>query len=96
MRFATVDESNDWVDFGQPRHQKGRVVQQIEVELEARRRKRFLDLDRWQLREFVTGAAIPEHIVHLCQQIELASAALSRMSPIPVDFADDVYWPRTW
>jgi hypothetical protein len=34
--------------------------------------------------------------VQMCRQIDLAAAALARLSPIPTDFGDDLYWPRTW
>lgn len=96
MRFATINESREWSEAPVPRRVEQRVVQQFELEREARRRKASLGLDEWQLREFVYGAKIPDHIPQLCREIELAAAALSRMSPIPSNFADDVYWPRVW
>ncbi|WP_086469516.1 hypothetical protein [Devosia lucknowensis] len=68
----------------------------VQVENEARRRKSLLRLDEWELREFVTDRPVPEHIVQLCVQIDLAAAALARLSPIPADYADDLYWPRVW
>ena len=96
MHFALISDSREWSEaLPQPR-QNQRLVQQGELEIEARRRKTALGLDEWQLREFVTGAPMPEHIPELCRQIDLAAAALSRMSPIPGDYADDLYWPRVW
>lgn len=72
------------------------MVDTVEVENEARRRKTLLKLDEWQLREFVTDRPVPEHVTQMCRQIDLAAQALSRLSPIPADFADDLYWPRMW
>ncbi|QQR40654.1 hypothetical protein [Devosia rhizoryzae] len=95
MRIARIKDSLDWSE-GELDHKAPRVVQQAEVEQEARRRKQGLAIDEWQLREFVSGVPLPERLVQLCRQIDLASAALSRMSPIPANFADDVYWPRMW
>ena len=96
MRFATISDSREWSEGTPPPYLKHRVVQQAELENEARRRKAMLGLDEWQLREFVYGTVIPAHIPQVCREIELAAAALSRMSPIPANFADDVYWPRVW
>lgn len=83
VRFAVVENSSDHVSVE-------------DVEAEARRRLRYLKLDQWRTREFITGRSMPEVIQHLAQQIDLASRAISRMSPIPADFYDDVYWPRMW
>jgi len=66
------------------------------VEAEARRRKASLHLDEWQLREYVTGRPVPDAISQMCRQIDLAAEALLRLSSIPADFADDLYWPRQW
>lgn len=96
MHLAWISDSREWSEALPQTRQDRRLVQQGEVEQEARRRKNVIALDEWQLREFVTGAPMPEHIVELCRQIELAAAALSRMSPIPNDYADDLYWPRVW
>lgn len=83
VRFAVVEN--------------GRAPVSVEdVEAEARRRLRYLKLDQWRTREFITGRPMPEVIQHLVQQIDLASRALSRMSPIPPDYYDDIYWPRMW
>ncbi|NGP17578.1 hypothetical protein [Devosia aurantiaca] len=95
MRFARVEDSLDWSEVP-PRREPVRVVMQADVEQEARRRKQGLAIDEWQLREFVSGVPLPDRLVQLCRQIDLASAALSRMSPIPTNFADDIYWPRMW
>ncbi|KFC72316.1 hypothetical protein FF80_00071 [Devosia sp. LC5] len=83
VRFAVVQNSSE-------------LVSVQDVEAEARRRLRYLKLDQWRTREFITGRPMPEVIQHLAQQIDLASRAISRMSPIPADFYDDVYWPRMW
>jgi hypothetical protein len=96
MRFALTEDTREWSGSAAWSHGNERVVQQIEVEQEARRRKRGLALDEWQLREYVSGTPLPERVVQLCREIDLASAALSRMNPIPANFAEDVYWPRMW
>jgi len=96
MHFALISDSREWSEASPAPRRDQRVIQQAEVEREAGRRKAALGLDEWQLREFVTGAAMPDHIPELCRQIDLAAVALSRMSPIPGDFADDLYWPRVW
>lgn len=96
MRFAVIGDSREWSDASFMLVGHGRVVQQAEVEREARRRKTLAGLDEWQLQEFVTGSAMPERVPELCRQIDYAAAALSRMAPIPSDFADDLYWPRVW
>lgn len=95
MRFAVVSESREWSEpfIVAP---VARAVHPAEVEAEARRRKAVLGLDEWRLREFVSGEAVPLRIRQLCEQIDLASLALSRMSSIPRDFRDDLYWPRCW
>lgn len=95
MRFAVVDISREWSE-PQPHNSAARTVDSGEVEHEARRRKAMLKLDEWELRQYVTDRPVPEHIVQMCMQIDLAAAALVRLSPIPTDFADDLYWPRMW
>jgi hypothetical protein len=95
MRFAVVDDNREWSE-PQAGTSAARVVDSDEIESEARRRKAMLKLDEWELRQYVTDRPVPEHIVQMCVQIDLAAAALSRLSPIPADFADDLYWPRMW
>lgn len=95
MRFAVVSESREWSEPGRNTGYD-RAVHPTEVEAEARRRKAALDLDEWRLREYVTGVPIPIRIDQLCQQIDYAAQALARMSSIPADFRDDLYWPRCW
>jgi len=67
-----------------------------DVEAEARRRLRAIGIDEWRMREFVSGLPMPADIRHFEQQIELAAQALSRLSPIPADYAADIYWPTYW
>lgn len=95
MRFAVVDDSREWSE-PRARTSAARIVDSDEVQNEARRRKALLKLDEWELRQYVTDRPVPEHIVQMCMQIDLAAAALVRLSPIPTDFADDLYWPRIW
>lgn len=95
MRFAVVNENREWSEPGVGEN-IARMVNPAEVEAEARRRKAALGLDEWRLREYVSGNPVPVRIRQLCEQIDLAAQALSRMSKIPVDFRDDLYWPRCW
>lgn len=96
MRFAVIRDTREWSEPDQVSSGEARFVGPGEVEHEARRRKGLLKLDEWQLQEYVTDRPVPDHIVQMCRQIDLAAAALARLSPIPGDFADDVYWPHIW
>jgi hypothetical protein len=96
MRFALVNDTREWSEPEARQSETGPLVGSSAVENEARRRKAMLKLDEWQLRQYVTDRPVPDHIVQMCRQIDLAAAALARLSPIPSDFADDLYWPRMW
>ena len=96
MRFAVIRDTREWNEPQSRVPRSGHTIDAVEVENEARRRKSLLRLDEWQLRQFVTDRPMPEHVTQMCRQIDLAAAALSRLSPIPDDFADDLYWPRMW
>lgn len=96
MRYATVEGSLEWAQSVRRAPQDQQTVRQSEVEAEARRRKAALRIDEWQMREYVTGRPVPEEVRQLCTQIDLAAEALARMSSIPCDFRDDLYWPRVW
>lgn len=96
MRFAVVSDNREWSEPGRLGQGKGAPACAGDVEAEAWRRKAALRLDEWRMREFVTGLPVPDEVSQLCYQIDLAVAALERMSPIPADFRDDVYWPRVW
>jgi hypothetical protein len=96
MRFAVISDNREWSEPELRSTVDARVVDSAEVENEARRRKAMLKLDQWELRQYVTDRPVPDHIVQMCMQIDLAAAALARLCPIPPDFADDLYWPRVW
>lgn len=96
MRFAAINDMREWSEPGAHWNGAGPTIDSEAVEQEARRRKALLNLDEWQLRQYVTDRPVPEHIVQMCRQIDLAAAALARLSPIPGDFSNDLYWPRTW
>lgn len=96
MRFAAIKDTREWSEPVARERAVGPLVDTDAVENEARRRKVLLKLDEWQLRQYVTDRPVPDHIVQMCRQIDLAAAALARLSPIPRDFADDLYWPRMW
>ena len=65
-----------------------------DVEAEARRRLRACRINEWRTREFITGRPMPDDIRHFAMQVEFAATAISRLSPIPHDFDDDIYWPK--
>ena len=96
MRFAVIRDTREWSEPDSRVAGVSRIVDSVEVEQEARRRKGLLKLDEWQLRQYVTDRPVPDHIVQMCLQIDLAAAALARLSPIPADYTDDLYWPRMW
>ena len=92
VRLVVVG-SREWHDSVARRESWDPVISPADVDAEARRRKAALKLDEWQMREYVTGRQMPEGIRHLALQIDFAANAISRLSPIPADFADDIYWP---
>lgn len=96
MRFAVITGSREWTEASPERVTTQHVIEIEDVQLEARRRLKSLRIEEWRVREFVTGTPIPDHIRHLALQIEFAAQAIGRLSPIPADYADDVYWPLTW
>lgn len=96
MRFAVINDTREWSEPGSQVSGPIQIVDTEDVMLEARRRKSMLHLDEWQLRQFVTDRPVPDHIVQMCRQIDLAAAALIRLAPIPDDYRSDLYWPRTW
>jgi len=96
VRFAVIGGSREWTESA-PEFTSSPVCFEVEdVQAEARRRLKAIKLDQWRTREFVTGVPMPDNVRHLSLQIEFAAQAIGRMSPIPSDFADDVYWPRVW
>lgn len=96
VRFAVINGSREWTE-AVPERVMSRPSADIEdVQREARRRLKSLKIEEWRVREFVTGTPVPDNIRHLAMQIEYAAQAIGRLSPIPADYADDVYWPRIW
>lgn len=96
MRFAVIEGSREWTEALPEQVAATRVVRVQDVQTEARRRLRCLKIEEWRVREFVTGRPMPDNIRHLASQIEFAAEAIGRLSPIPADYADDIYWPRVW
>ena len=96
MRFAVITGSREWTESSSERRAPLRAAGREDVQAEARRRLKSLKLDEWRVREFVTGRPMPDDVRHMALQIEFAAQAISRLSPIPSDYADDVYWPRVW
>jgi hypothetical protein len=96
MRFAVIGDTREWSEPEARTKGAGPIIDTDAVENEARRRKALLKLDEWHLRQYVTDRPVPDHIVQMCRQIDLAAEALARLSPIPRDYTDDLYWPRTW
>lgn len=96
MRFAVVNGSREWTEAPPQRVSPQRALDVEDVEREARRRLKAIKVEEWRVREFVTGTPMPDSVRHLAMQIEYAAQAIGRLSPIPSDYADDVYWPRVW
>lgn len=95
MRFAVIEGSREWTEPGRrgTSPATGSILVE-DVEAEARRRLRSCRIDEWRTREFITGRPMPDDIRHFALQVEFAATAISRLSPIPDDFDNDVYWPH--
>jgi hypothetical protein len=96
VRFAVIQGSREWTESVPESFEQETSFEVADVAAEARRRLKAIKLDEWKVREFVTGRPMPEDIRHLALQIEFAAQAIGRLSPIPSNFTDDVYWPRVW
>lgn len=94
MRFAVIEGSREWTEPARLVPQTAPMVLVEDVEAEARRRLRAIKLQEWRTREFITGQPMPDDVRHYALQVEFAAHAISRLSPIPDDFDNDVYWPR--
>jgi hypothetical protein len=64
-----------------------------DVKREAERRIRASGYEDWRVREFATGAAMPQALRYLQMQINFVVEAISRLEKIPQDFYSDTYWP---
>lgn len=97
MRFAVIEGGREWTEPMRQGPAVPPIVVSVEdVEAEARRRLKSIKLDEWRTREFITGRPMPDDVRHLALQIDFAAKAIARLSPIPQDFDNDVYWPRQW
>lgn len=94
MRFAVIEGSREWTEPARLVPQTAPMVLVEDVEAEARRRLRAIKLQEWRTREFITGQPMPDDVRHYALQVEFAALAISRLSPIPDDFDNDIYWPR--
>jgi hypothetical protein len=95
VRFAVIEGGREWTEPAQrSSHPKTESILVEDVEAEARRRLRTCRIDEWRTREFITGRPMPDDIRHFAMQVEYAAKAISRLSQIPHDFDDDIYWPR--
>lgn len=95
MRFAVIEGNREWTEPA--RRVSAPAAESVlveDVEAEARRRLRSCRIDEWRTREFITGRPMPEDVRHFAMQVEFAATAISRLSPIPDDFDNDVYWPH--
>lgn len=96
VRFAVIEGIREWNEPVWRSSEPAKVSILVEdVEAEARRRLRSCRVQEWRTREFITGHRMPDDIRHFALQIDFAAKAISCLSPIPEDFDDDVYWPRT-
>lgn len=94
MRFAVIEGGREWTEpTGRGSIRATRFVLVEDVEAEARRRLRSCRIEEWRTREFITGRPMPDNVRHFAMQVEFAARAISRLSPIPQDFDNDIYWP---
>ncbi|MCS6757741.1 MAG: hypothetical protein MO852_00330 [Candidatus Devosia euplotis] len=97
MRFAEIEGNRESAEPGRHDPQPTPVAVLVEgVEDEARWRLRTIKLGDWCTREIITGQLIPENIRHYAMQVEFAATTISRLSTIPQDFDNNVYWSRLW
>ena len=95
MRFAVIEGGREWTEPVRRESRPSMAAVLVEdVEAEARRRLRACRINEWRTREFITGRPMPDAIRHFAMQVEFAATAISRLSPIPHDFDDDIYWPK--
>ncbi|HTM77394.1 MAG TPA: hypothetical protein VL133_07170 [Devosia sp.] len=94
MRLAVIQGGLSHAQQG--RRAQNHAIRPEDVEAEAARRRRDGKVDEWRVREFITGHTMPPDIKYLELQIDFAAQAICRLSPIPADFADDLYWPTCW
>jgi hypothetical protein len=95
VRFAVISGGREWTEpTGRGTTHAIASIDVEDVEAEARRRLRSSHIQEWRTREFITGQPVPDDIRHYALQVEFAAKAISRLSPIPQDFDDDIYWPR--
>jgi hypothetical protein len=71
----------------------GGVPTPEDVQREAARRIKAAGFDEAAVREFMTGRAMPDRLRYFKLKVEFAGEALARLTPIPVDFRSDRYWP---
>jgi len=94
VRLAVIDGGLGYA--GQNGRDSADTVRPEDVEAEARRRLRAGKVHEWRVREFVTGHPMPPDIKYLELQIDFAMQAICKLSPIPADYGDDLYWPTCW
>lgn len=64
-----------------------------DVQREAERRLEEMGWQRWQIRNGVTGCAVPRDLRYLAMQITFVAEAIARLAVIPQDYRSDAYWP---
>lgn len=92
MRF-TVIEGGRSTDT--PDKQFRQSLSARDVEIEARRRLKEAGFERSHVRYQVTGEPVPRALQYLRLQINWVAETLASIDPIPADFTDDKYWPKT-
>ena len=93
MRLAVIEGGLSYAGQSERGEQP---IRPEDVEAEARRRMREGRVTEWRTREFITGTPMPADVKYLELQIDFAARAICKLSPIPADFADDLYWPICW
>lgn len=64
-----------------------------DVQREAERRLEEMGWQRWQIRNGVTGSAVPRELRYIAMQITFVAEAIARLAVIPQDYRSDAYWP---
>jgi hypothetical protein len=93
VRLAVIDGG---LSYAGQNERSGERIRVEDVEAEARRRMREGRVSEWRTREFITGTPMPSDVKYLELQIDFAARAICKLSPIPADYADDLYWPTCW
>jgi hypothetical protein len=80
--------------YGEPVQLDHDVTDRDRVKQEAARRLRDAGYAQSHIRFLATGSAIPIPLRNFKMQVDFVADTLSRLDPVPRDFASDIYWPK--